>query len=155
MNSILVEFEDGEKVVTSRHAVRLKRKDRQMTNEEYKTVISAGIETLAHGDIVAQLDRVIGQAIENCVDPNTDPKAARTITLKIQLKSNEKREHAQLTYSIDLKLPSDATGEDQVFIRRLDGKGFVPRGEQLDLGAVFDEADNVAPIDRAPAKEEG
>jgi hypothetical protein len=101
-----------------------------MTDE---MTVSAGLETLARGEIIEQVDRLLDKAIESMVDPNTDPKAARTVTLKIVLKGSEKRETANVTYAVDLKVPTDATGEDHVFIRRKDARGFVVKGEQLDL----------------------
>lgn len=124
-------------------------------NEDRSPVVTAGLETLSRGEIVAQVDRLLGQAIENICDPNTDPKAARTLTLKITIKGDVERKAARVSYTADLKLPSDANGEDQLFIRRRDAQGFVTRAEQLDLEDVTGSSDNVTPLDEAGRKDSG
>jgi len=103
---------------------------------EYSHSIEAGLETISHGELIAQANEKIAEAIANCVDPNTKAEATRTVSIKLTIKPNERREKAIIAYQVDLKLPSDTTGEDVLSIRQNDGRGYVPRGEQLDLDAL-------------------
>lgn len=43
------------------------------------------------------------ELLRNVADPNTDPEAAREITLKVRLKPHKSRELGDVTYSIALK----------------------------------------------------
>lgn len=115
---------------------------------EYRHVVEAGLATIARGEIISQANYQLEKAIENCLDPNTDAKAPRTVTVKITLKPDAKRTCADVTYSVDLKTPSDATGTDQILIRQSDARGFVPKGEQLGLDA-WSEAESIARIEDA------
>lgn len=115
---------------------------------EYKHTIEAGLATIARGEIISQTNFQLEKAIADCLDPNTDAKAARTVTIKIVIKPDAKRTCADVTYSVELKTPSNATGTDQIFIRQSDARGFVPKGEQLGLDAWMEET-NVESIDGA------
>lgn len=103
---------------------------------EYSHSIEAGLETISHGELLAQANEKIAEAIANCIDPNTEAKAPRAVTVKIVIKPNERRDTAVVSYQVDLKLPSDTTGGDVLNIRPSDGRGYVPRGEQLDLDSL-------------------
>jgi hypothetical protein len=98
---------------------------------EYRHYEAAGLGTIARGEIISQADFQLEKAIANCLDPNTDAKAPRTVTIKITLKPDAKRQQAEVSYTVDLKTPSDATGTDQILFRQSDARGFVPKGEQL------------------------
>jgi len=111
----------------------------------------AGLATIAHGEIIPQADYQLGKAIENCLDPNTDAKAARVVTIKITLKPDSTRRQAEVSYEINLKTPSDATGADQILIRAQDAKGFVAKGEQLGFEI---ESESITRIEDAEKRKE-
>lgn len=117
--------------------------------DEYKHVVEMGLATIARGEIISQANYQLEKAISNCLDPNTDAKATRTVTIKIVLKPDAKRQCADVTYSVELKTPSDATGTDQILIRQSDARGFVPKGEQLGLDAWMENENPVTSIDDA------
>lgn len=113
---------------------------------DYAHVVDVGIETIARGEALKQLNHHIARAVENCLDPNTDPKADRTVTLRVKIKPDPRRVSADLTYAVDLKLPTDAQGSDIVHIRQRDGKGFVSKGEQMGLEVVDEETGEITKI---------
>ena len=49
------------------------------------------LETFAGGELSRQINRDIEAVMRNVVDPNTDVKAKRKITVTIELKPNEQR----------------------------------------------------------------
>lgn len=49
------------------------------------------LETFAGGELSRQINRDIEAVMRNVVDPNTDVKAKRKITVTIEFKSNEQR----------------------------------------------------------------
>lgn len=117
-----------------------------MTSEH---VVAAGIETISRGELLSHANYQLQRAIENCLDPNTDAKAPRTMTIKVTIKPNANRSMADVGFQIDLKLPSDSTGSDQIFIRQSDSRGFVPKGEQLGFDDLVNETQDVT---RLPAQ---
>jgi hypothetical protein len=71
------------------------------------------------------------------------------VTIKITLKPDAKRMQAEVSYSVELKTPSDATGTDQILFRQEDARGFVSKGEQLGFDI---EAESITRIDDAARK---
>ena len=49
------------------------------------------LETFAGGELSRQINRDIEAVMRNVVDPNTDVKAKRKITVTIEFKPNEQR----------------------------------------------------------------
>lgn len=49
------------------------------------------LEEFAGGALSAQVNKALRQVTENIMDPNTDPKKARKITVTITMKANENR----------------------------------------------------------------
>jgi hypothetical protein len=120
-------------------------------NEESSHVVEAGLATISRGELLSAANFQLQRAIENCLDPNTESKANRTLTIKVVIKPNATRTCAEVAYQVDLKCPTDSAGADQIFIRQQDGKAFVPKGEQMTFETF--ENDEVTRLRRASEKE--
>lgn len=60
---------------------------------------SLTLETLAGGALAEQFEQELKKVLANIDDPNTDPKAARNIAIKITFKPDEDRDMAKLSIS--------------------------------------------------------
>lgn len=59
--------------------------------------------TIAAGALEERFQQELEKVIKNMIDPNTDFKAAREITVKIKFRGNEQRNIAGVDYSIAAK----------------------------------------------------
>jgi len=111
----------------------------------------ATLETIAGGDAVSQMNFQIQNAIDNIRDPNTEPTAPRTISLKITLKPDNNREKVECKFQASAKLAPDAHGRDLLHLSR--SAAYVSQARQMD----FEELDpaNVEHIDDAVGGKEG
>lgn len=91
------------------------------------------VSSIDGGRVIASVDYQLQKAIENCLDVNTEPKARRSVTLKITIVPTSDRTKAEITYEASAKLAADATGADTLTFGR-DKKGYVHKQQ---LG--FDE----------------
>lgn len=97
----------------------------------------ATIETIAGGAAARQFDFELQRAIDNCLDPNTDSNATRTVTLKVVVKPGPDRKDAMLTFQATSKLAPDAPGTDMVYISQ--GKAYVQDMQQMRLDELVEE----------------
>lgn len=74
------------------------------------------LETLARGAVQEQFDYELTRVLANIVDPNTNPCAARTITLKVVLKPDMRRESAGVLVSASSKLAANIPVTTTLFI---------------------------------------
>ncbi len=95
------------------------------------------VATIGGGNALKQLDYQLGEAIKNCLDPNTAVDAKRTVTLKVSLKPSNDRTEASLEYAVDTRFPCDAPGSDHVVISQSRCKGYVP-APQMSLDEMLD-----------------
>ena len=47
------------------------------------------LDTIGNGELAARFGQALAQVGRNIIDPNTDPEAAREITIKLKFKPNE------------------------------------------------------------------
>jgi hypothetical protein len=94
---------------------------------------------IAGGKAVDQVDFQLGRAIENCLDPNTNPTGTRKVTLSLTIKPEADRTTASVTFVVDSKLQGDAPGVDVCHISRQGKKGYMATARQMDFGEVVDE----------------
>jgi hypothetical protein len=59
---------------------------------------------LADGSAVERVNLALQDLWDNCQDPNTSPKAKRSITLQITVHPNSEREEAQVSICVTKKL---------------------------------------------------
>ena len=66
---------------------------------------------MVNGAIRERVDVEVNKAVDNIIDPNTEPTAKRTITLKIELKPDKERNAISVSASATAKLaPVTAVG---------------------------------------------
>lgn len=114
---------------------------------------SMSLKSLGQGAAVELFDVEMQKALENIVDPNTDPKKARTITLKVTMKPDEEREYASITVQVSSTLASIKPYATHCFIGK-DRHGVVatehnPKQLNLDLYRVDEIQSNVVPMERS------
>lgn len=100
----------------------------------------ASLSSIGGGLAIKQFDYQLQQAIDNCNDPNTDPAAVRTVTLKVTIKPSADRREALMSFQATSKLAPDIAGIDHLFIAN--GQGYVQDTEQLAFD-VMNEEQNV------------
>ena len=76
--------------------------------------IKMTLETLGKDGMTEIVDRCLSEICANINDPNTDPKAMRSITMAVKIKPDANRSFAQISYSVTPKLapvkPVEVTG---------------------------------------------
>ena len=63
--------------------------------DKFTVATSVSIDTLAQGEIMDQLQYAIAKVFEDIADENTDAKAARTVSVKLEFKPTEQRSFCQ------------------------------------------------------------
>lgn len=96
----------------------------------------ASLRTIDGGNAIEKFDFELQRTVENCLDQNTDPKAIRTITLKVKIKPSADRTSADVTYQAQSSLPADAPGASFMVFSR--GAAHVPKAEQLTIEGYGD-----------------
>ena len=66
-------------------------------------MVELNITELAGGDCVRRINRALRDIVANCLDPNTDAKAKRKVTVTITLAPNEARNMADISVSVQAK----------------------------------------------------
>jgi len=79
-------------------------------------LIDFDVASLAGGAIAEQLEEAVREVVENLLDPNTDHKPARTITLKLTFKQNLARTAADVTAAITKGLAPHAPAATSIRI---------------------------------------
>ena len=59
---------------------------------------------MARGGVIERVDMEMAKVLANIEDLNTDPKKARSITVKVTFKPDDYREKVVVTYEVDSKL---------------------------------------------------
>ena len=90
------------------------------------------LEQLGGGRALAQVDECLNRAVQNIIDPNTDPKAKRKVKLTITLAPAADRSSADIEFQAEAKLAPDSAGADHLSISR-NGKGYINTMTQADL----------------------
>lgn len=82
----------------------------------------------ADGAFAEKVNIEILKVLENLADPNTDPKKARTVTVKITMKGDGNRDLANVSVSATSKLAPAKEIETKIILDR-DAKGKVTGAE--------------------------
>lgn len=107
--------------------------------EEY-----VGIENLGRGAAVELFNDELTRVLSNILDPNTDAKAVRSLTLTVKFKPSEERDLAPTIIEVKSKLASPKGVGTVVFIGKKAGQAVAtehnPRQPELPMGNVADIA---------------
>jgi hypothetical protein len=110
------------------------------------------LESLAAGAAGELFQREFARVLDNIQDPNTDPKAKRTITLQVLIVPHESRENAAFTVNVSCKLAGIRPHASSMYLGEQGGQlvavTFDPRQRNLFEGE-HDPA--VSPITRKEA----
>lgn len=105
------------------------------------------LETLGQGAAVERFNLALQDVLNNVQDPNTDPKKARTVTMKVTVKPSADREVGTLAVDVVSKLAPIAPFDVRVFMGRgKDGKGYATEYHSQQAGLFTEpvpEAENV------------
>lgn len=66
--------------------------------------LSVSLDTLGNGAAVERFNYELARVLRNIVDINTDPKAVRSVTLKVSLKPSDERNFAVADIQVTSKL---------------------------------------------------
>ncbi|MDX9785475.1 MAG: hypothetical protein RBT11_01770 [Desulfobacterales bacterium] len=79
---------------------------------------TVSLATLNDGAVIEAVDIALQRVFDNIVDPNTDAKTVREVTLKIKIKPSDDRDFGQISYQAVPKLAPDIEQITQVEIGR-------------------------------------
>lgn len=101
-----------------------------------------GLENLGQTAAIELFNDELGRVLENILDPNTDAKTVRTLTLQIKIKPDENREFGPTVIEIKSKLASPKGVGTVMYFGRVAGKAIArernPRQPELPMGKVAD-----------------
>lgn len=110
------------------------------------------LENFGNGALAEKFNAALQAIAENIQDPNTDPTAAREITVKVKLKPDHKRENIGVELLVTTKPAADASFAMQLC---LTNKGEFKQLDQADLPLFGDDPrpENVHVLTTTNAKE--
>lgn len=89
------------------------------------------LDELMDGAVNEQFNQNLAQLWDNVFDPNTDPKKARVLTMKIKIVPNERRDSAEMRVSFTKTLAQN-NDLSQTVMLELSGNGSVIATERTD-----------------------
>jgi hypothetical protein len=115
---------------------------------------SVTLETLGQGAALERFNLALQDVLDNIQDVNTDPKKARTVTLKATIKPSADREVGEIVVDVVSRLAPIAPFDVRVFLGRdKEGKGYATEYHSAQ-GGLFDaenhdqQADKVVKLNR-------
>ena len=82
------------------------------------------LDDFMNGAITERFNQELETVLRNVMDPNTDPKAKRTLTIKIDVAANEARTLAKFAVSVTSKLAASQSFTQDAFIRQDENGNF-------------------------------
>jgi hypothetical protein len=74
------------------------------------------LATLNNGGAIELFDKELDAVLQNILDPNTKPEAAREIVLKVSIKPAENRRHADVSIHVSSKCAPPAESRTVFFL---------------------------------------
>ncbi len=109
--------------------------------------LSLKVNDLCKGGVMERLSEALEEAVANCLDPNTEPKKTRTVTLTITLKPDEQRNNAQISIATAVKKQPPIALETSIYMEANPKTGQIDANEagafamnQYTLDGVFADA---------------
>ncbi len=103
--------------------------------------------TLANGAAMEIFDSELSKVVENILDPNTDPKAVREVTLKVRIKPDASRKNAAVVVGVTSKTGAINGCGTQFFFGKKGGKCFAVENNP-DQGHLFDQPAKLVNINK-------
>lgn len=82
----------------------------------------AHITDIADGAAMEEIDVQLGRVVENLLDPNTDWKKKRSLTVKFDFSTDKNRELTKCEVSVDPKLAPSLPVETQIAFGMVNGQ---------------------------------
>lgn len=98
------------------------------------------LTTICDGGVPEVFERELREVLANITDPNTDPEAARSITIKFVFKPYEDRSGAHVAFTCKPALQPVQMRKSQLFLSRHSGQLKAYAQDQRQV-ALFGEAD--------------
>lgn len=98
------------------------------------------LTTICDGGVPEVFERELREVLANITDPNTDPEAARAITIKFVFKPYEDRSGAHVAFTCKPALQPVQMRKSQLFLSRHSGQLKAYAQDQRQV-ALFGEAD--------------
>jgi len=115
---------------------------------------NVSLASLSEGAAIERFDLALQEVLTNIMDPNTDWKKTRTVTLKMTIKPNENRDISGYIVDVDKKLaPIKPFGNTLFTGQDKDGKGYATE-HVSNQGGLFEppaDVDNVYKLDKKEA----
>jgi hypothetical protein len=80
------------------------------------------LENLHGGAAVELFQKELYRVLENIQDPNTNPEAKRSLTMKVTFEPDEERERADITLEVVSKLASHKPVRGPIYMGQKDGR---------------------------------
>lgn len=113
------------------------------------SLVELTLESVAGGAAVELFDREFRKVLDNILDPNTDPTAARSVKIEIKIKPTEDRESGTVSVVVGSKLATAKPVAAQIFMGMHNGKPTAVMYDPRQPG-LFDEGQepSVLPLPR-------
>ncbi len=92
-----------------------------------------GLANIDQGAVIKTIDRELAMVAENIMDPNTEAKAPRKVTLELIIKPEKDREVASFVYKVKSTLAPPRAEEKRVYLGLKGGKAFMALGHSTPL----------------------
>lgn len=96
------------------------------------------LENLGGGAASELFQHELGRVIQNILDPNSPAKAKRTITLKVSITPDDKRELGDVRITCEAKIPSGSGASTHVYFGRSLGRGVAVENDPKQ-SSLFDQ----------------
>lgn len=79
-------------------------------------MMNLSVDSLAGGGLIERITDEISKAIANCLDPNTEAKKPRTVSMVMRITPNKERDMADVSCIVSSKLQPAEALETTLFI---------------------------------------
>ncbi|KJW12887.1 hypothetical protein [Levilactobacillus spicheri] len=93
-----------------------------------KKLINVDLTDMANGAIQEKLEHVMGEVLDNILNPNTDAKKKRKVTINLVLTPNENRDAVTLDAQVKPTLVPEESATTTILVGR-NGKGNIEANE--------------------------
>lgn len=93
-----------------------------------KKLINVDLTDMANGAIQEKLEHVMGEVLDNILNPNTDAKKKRKVTINLVLTPNENRDAVTLDAQVKPALVPEESATTTILVGR-NGKGNIEANE--------------------------
>ena len=110
------------------------------------------LSTLGQGAAMELFEQELERVLENILDPNTEAKAKRTITLTVSITPAENRHEAAIGVEAACKLAPFKGASGIIFVGRQRGKAVALAHNPNQLQMAWDEESKPIPLAKTAAK---